>query len=79
MQATTISAVGTDSNEQLIPDRKVANRYGRSLMALWRWDQKPELGFPPPIRINGRKYRKLSELVAWERARAQATSNGGDK
>jgi hypothetical protein len=28
------------------------------------------LGFPKPIRINTRKYRRVSELETWERSRA---------
>jgi len=54
--------------DELIPDPLVQKRYNVSAMTLWRWDHNPELGFPEPIRINGRKYRRVRELKAWESA-----------
>ena len=38
-------------------------------MTLWRWLHDPELGFPKPFRINGRRFWKEPELTAWERTR----------
>ena len=35
-----------------------------------RWSDDDNLGLPAEIDIAGRKYRKLSELETWERARA---------
>jgi len=47
---------------------QVRARYGGvSDMALWRWLRNPKLGFPRPIKINGRNYWRLDELEAWER------------
>jgi predicted DNA-binding transcriptional regulator AlpA len=60
----------TQDDDRLIPDAKLRERYGVSDMTIWRWDHDPALGFPAPIRIKGRKYRRLSELLLWERARA---------
>jgi hypothetical protein len=54
-------------DDRLVPDPQVQWRYGVSGMTLWRWDHNPQLKFPAPIRINGRKYRRLSDLIAWER------------
>lgn len=61
-----------DSKGRLyIPDTDVCKRYGITPMTLWRWDHDPDMGFPKPIRLGKRrKYRVLSELEAWERARA---------
>lgn len=53
-----------------LPDRQVCNRYGVCNRTLSRWDRNPELGFPTPIIINGRKYRDEDELAAWDRAQA---------
>ncbi len=61
-------------DDRLIPDPKVCERYDISDMTLYRWDRDPDLNFPPPIRINRRKYRKLSALMKWERARAKQTT-----
>jgi hypothetical protein len=53
------------------PDTQVAReRYSVHPTTLWRWDRDPTLGFPPPIRINNRKYRDVEALDAWDRIRA---------
>jgi hypothetical protein len=65
MAKTIIVPEATD----LLPDPEVALRYNVSLRTLSRWDEQLELGFPRPVRINGRKYRRLAQLENWERAR----------
>ena len=62
--------MSTDSNSAYLPDRKVAERYGVSVRTLARWDQIPDLGFPPPTYIRSRKYRKVELLQHFERDRA---------
>jgi predicted DNA-binding transcriptional regulator AlpA len=41
-----------------------------SCMSLWRW--RKTLGFPEPVKINGRNYWKAGEVRAWL-AQRQAT------
>lgn len=53
-------------DETFLPDTKVLLRYNITEMSLWRWDHNPNLGFPKPHVFSGRKYRKLSELIAFE-------------
>ncbi len=48
-------------------------RYGIVGMTLHRWERSKKLGFPKPRWINHRKYWVLSEIEAWERARAPRT------
>jgi len=62
-----------------LADRQVAQRYDVSVRTLERWDLKPELGFPKPIRINGRRYRDAAKLDAWDRmnSREAATRHAG--
>jgi hypothetical protein len=63
-------------DDVLIPDAKVRRRYGGiSKMTLHRWDADPDLGFPPPVRIQDRKYRRLRELLEFERLNAQRRSS----
>lgn len=51
----------------LIPDPVVAReRYHVHPHTLRRWDQKPKLGFPPVIIVNGRRYREAEALDAWD-------------
>jgi len=48
---------------------QVRQRYGGvSDMALWRWLRDEKLGFPRPLRIQSRRFWRLTDLVAWERA-----------
>jgi predicted DNA-binding transcriptional regulator AlpA len=63
--------------KSLIPDPIVAKRYHVSFTTLWRWDRDPDLNFPKPIRIRGRKYRDADELDAFDAARARARYCGG--
>jgi primosomal protein N'' len=53
-----------------IPDPLVAKRYAVNPRTLRRWDEDPELGFPPVIVINTRRYRELAALEDWERRTA---------
>ena len=49
---------------------QVRSRYGgMSDMALWRWLNDEELGFPQPLVINKRRFWKAADLGAWERTR----------
>ena len=62
------------SSEQIaphyLPDPLVAKRYSVSPRTIARWDETPDLGFPPPTYIRGRKYREVERLQQFERARA---------
>jgi predicted DNA-binding transcriptional regulator AlpA len=48
---------------------QVRARYSVSDMSLWRWLRDETLCFPHPMRINGRRFWRLSELEAWEASR----------
>lgn len=54
-----------------LPAAAVRSRYGVSDMSLWRWLRDPRLGFPRPMRINGRQFWKLASLEAWDRSREE--------
>jgi hypothetical protein len=57
----------------LIAESKTSKRYGVCTRTLDRWDDQPELGFPPPVWINGRKYRDTDRLDAFDQARVRAS------
>jgi hypothetical protein len=60
-----------DQREQFLSRSAQSRRYNDcSVKTIERWGKDPKLNFPPEYDINGRKYRKLSELEAWERNRA---------
>jgi hypothetical protein len=56
----------------LVPDRRVAERYDRSVQTIERWGKDPELGFPPVIRLRNRRYRDAAALEAWETKQREA-------
>jgi predicted DNA-binding transcriptional regulator AlpA len=58
------------SGRRLVPDPKVCARYGVHPSTLYNWDRDERLGFPKPIRINGRKFRDEDELEEFDAARA---------
>jgi hypothetical protein len=53
--------------DRFLSRRQQTERYGVSLKTIERWSQDQKLGYPQELDINGRKYRKLSELEAFER------------
>ena len=66
-----------NKTHRLIPDSEVCQRYGVVAYTLWRWDHnQPELGFPKPVRINGRKYRVEAELDQFDARRAAERDAG---
>jgi predicted DNA-binding transcriptional regulator AlpA len=54
------------SEDHLVPDPKARKEFGVSAMTIWRWDRDSKLGFPPPIKINGRTYRSRQQLEEWK-------------
>jgi hypothetical protein len=52
---------------ELVPDPQVCREFHITSMTLWRWGHDPELKFPPPIRIRGRKFRYRSALEVFKR------------
>ena len=58
------------SSDGLLPATAARARYGVSDMTIFRWLADPTLGFPQPIRINGRRYWRLADLQAFEARQA---------
>lgn len=56
-----------DVTNKLLTASQVRERFGNiSDMSLWRWIKSPVMGFPQPIRINGRRFFRLQEIEAFE-------------
>jgi hypothetical protein len=58
-----------DHGDELLPDVRVAQRYAVHPLTVKRWAADARLNFPEGIEINGRLYRRVKDLVAWERSR----------
>jgi hypothetical protein len=54
------------------PDTAVARYFGVHIKSIARWDKRPGLDFPKPIVINGRNFRKWSEIRDFVRRAAVA-------
>ena len=50
-----------------LSNSEVMQRFGISLMTLWRWENDRALGFPKAMTIRRRKFFLLSEIEKWER------------
>ena len=59
------------SSDDLLPATATRSRYGVSDMTIFRWLADTKLGFPQPIRINGRRYWRLADLQAFEARQAE--------
>lgn len=58
------------SSAALAADSKVARQLGVHPKTLPRWDRRPDLQFPRPVYINGRRYRRLDEVADFVRRAA---------
>jgi len=58
------------TDERYLTRRAQGERCGVCARTIVRWADDPALGYPEEIDINGRKFRALSKLEAWERQRA---------
>ncbi|HEX9868802.1 MAG TPA: transcriptional regulator [Candidatus Tectomicrobia bacterium] len=58
------------SGVELRTARRVREQLGGvSEVTLWRFQRDPNLGFPTPVRINGRLYFRVDEIDAWIESR----------
>jgi predicted DNA-binding transcriptional regulator AlpA len=54
---------------RLLGAPKCARLCGVSRRTLNNWNNKPELGFPPPVHINQRRYYDQAAVQAWLEAK----------
>ncbi len=58
---------------ELRTSKQVRKQLGEiSEITLWRWINNPDLSFPRPIKISGRRYFRSDEMDAWIEAQAEA-------
>lgn len=58
-----------DQYDQLISNPKVAKLLGVGPRTIFRWTTLPELNFPAPCKVNGRRYFSSAEIEAWKLSR----------
>jgi hypothetical protein len=64
--APALDAHYDPETERYLPQRKVAERYGCSIMSLWRRERHPSLNFPRSLLIGNRRVYRLSDLLRFE-------------
>jgi hypothetical protein len=67
-----------DHHEIFLTRLQQSKRWGVSKRTVERWGEDEKLNLPSEIEINGRRYRKLSELEAWERSRVVASTKSAE-
>ena len=67
--------MSNESTRTYLPGPHTARRYGVSDRTIARWEQDPDLGFPQPMIVNGRKFHPVDALEAWEKTRALPSNN----
>jgi len=66
--------------DEFVPDPRVVRELGITAMTLWRYDQDPDLDFPPAIKIRNKNYRSRNMLEAWKtRMLARAMTQRADR
>jgi hypothetical protein len=65
-----MDTITTQPTGQKLTTRRVCLRYGVSDRTVARWERDPDLRFPQPLLVNGRKYFDEDELTRWDRANA---------
>ena len=58
------------ATDTFLNSRQVRERYGHA-SEMWLWRRERDGDFPRPLRIRGRRFWRLSELIAYEAAQAQ--------
>ena len=66
------SNIADDADARRVNSKFLMERYAISDRTVDRWLMDSKLDFPKPLRINGRRYWRLAEIVDWERARKSA-------
>lgn len=67
-----MSTPNSSPDDGYAPDSVIARFLGIHPKSLPRWDKRPELGFPPPVYFNGRKFRRWTEIYEFTRRAAVA-------
>jgi hypothetical protein len=66
-----------DAGDVLISNGKTAKRLGVTTRSIFRWTSVPELNFPQPCFINGRRYFSQFEIDMWRDRRFGVLPDAG--
>jgi predicted DNA-binding transcriptional regulator AlpA len=60
----------TEERDVYLTAVKVRKRFGDiAPVTLYRWIEDPEIAFPKPLKVGGRRFFKLKEIEEWEEKR----------
>jgi hypothetical protein len=66
-----------DAADVLVSNSKTAKRLGVNTRTIFRWTQVPELNFPQPCFINGRRYFSQFAIDLWRDRRFGVLPDAG--
>ena len=69
-----MSTIQPNVTGRKLPRRATCARYGVCSRTIARWERDPDLKFPQPTVINGRKYDDEGALNEWDRAQLRAAA-----
>jgi predicted DNA-binding transcriptional regulator AlpA len=72
MQTSAAALHADEADECYLPGPKVSARYDVSDMTIYRWIRDERMQFPQPHYFGRLRYWKLSDLMSWERQRANS-------
>ena len=76
LTATRAITIDADTGDRLVPITTIAKEFDRNRRTLARWIGDEALGFPTPVRINGRLYVSRRAIEAWKRDQIDASVGG---
>ena len=56
-----------DAPDELVPDAQMRKEFNVSAMTVHRWDNDPDLQFPPPVKIRKHNFRSRHALEAFKK------------
>ncbi|WP_256807767.1 AlpA family transcriptional regulator [Bradyrhizobium sp. Bra64] len=69
-----MSTIETNVTGRKLPTKSVCARYGVCDRTIARWERDPDLSFPQPMLLNGRKYYDEAALADWDRAQIRGAA-----
>jgi hypothetical protein len=78
-QSEAMTTTDDDGPDSFVPDPQVRSEFNVSDMTLMRWTANKKLGFPPPIKINGRNFRSRRELEKFKQGLLQQAIKDAQK
>jgi predicted DNA-binding transcriptional regulator AlpA len=65
-----------DETTKWLPTTALVQRFGKTTRTVINWENTRPNGFPLPVRVNGRKYWRETDIIEWERELIASKTEG---